>query len=140
MAEIYKLSKRDGVLGYRPTGREVSINSYIVAERIGLALDATELWEVKFRGGRTLVVNGEFGADGGYRKAVRVNDPELGRIWYVDLTQSVDVRVPNLGARLFEEGVGTVYIGEGGSIGEAFNGQRWTFEDGTSFVTYIVPA
>lgn len=143
MAEIYKFSKKDGVLGWRPSGRNINLYSnFIRVDRVGLAVDGeTELWEVSYSGGRTLVTDSSIGGPE-YRKAVRVKHPELGTIWYVDNSKPTDVRTGD-GATtgpIFDEDISPVYYGNGGEIDGNETGIRYTFEDGSSFVTYAVPA
>ena len=145
MARIYKLSKRDGVLGYRAAGNEVtpSEEGVLRIDSIGFAVDdeEQELWQWSYENGRKVVFGTSGSLDFNYKEAVRVNHPTLGRIWYIDETKS-SIYIASRAIMWSEEVNVPVYSGENGSIADLTppTGLRYQTSLGQSILIQNVPA
>lgn len=142
MARIYKLSKRDGVTGYRAVGNEVGVynDGVLRIDPIGLAVDGeTQLWQWTYENGRKVVTNESSGLVPAFYQAVRVDHPELGRIWYAD-TEKQQVQVAARALMWQEQLEETVYVGANGNISEQGPGVRYQTAVGGAIVTYSIPA
>lgn len=147
MARIYKLSKRDGVLGYRPVGNEVELSpeGVLRIDSIGyVAADdpEAELYQWTYDNGRKIVASVMFPLDNNFDYAVRIDHPELGRIWYVDEAKT-NVEIASRAIMWQEDDIKVpVYKGIDGSIDDLNppNGRKYQTLVGPSIVIASIPA
>ena len=140
---IYRLGSSAGVRGLRVLESGISVNEEKVIRQdfVGIALDTeAEVWKTSLLGTSRTLLTEAIGGDIQPRyPAVRINHPELGSILYADLTKE-PVRF-NGSNRAYQKNLDeTVYIGEGGSIIDQNPGIKYVLLDGTSLITYDIPA
>jgi hypothetical protein len=142
----YKRTRSGGVLGLRSIGNTVGGVKPIRQDWEGIAVDDVVVWKTSLLGGKTILVGGSTYGNG-YQKAVRVNDPVEGRVWWInteDLESQVNVTEEPF-AVTYQETVGTVFVASYDYPGEidgeeSYDAIRIHLADGTNFVTYFVPA
>jgi hypothetical protein len=130
----YKLTRSAGVLALRPTGRAISITgeNVVTSEFVGVAIDDVNVWKITYVEGRTVLVDTQFG-DMSRLVASRVNDPELGAVWYADATVAAIYINPNKILQ-YEQSI-EVYYGDGETFTPS-TGERVLLENGRSLVLF----
>lgn len=129
----YKRARSGGVLALRPTGRELSITSEnaVTSDFEGIAIDEAEVWKITYVEGRTVLLDTPIG-DMSRLVASRVNDPELGTVWYANTTNNPIYLNSN---RMLQSEQIEVYYGNGETFTQS-SGARVLLENGRSLVLF----
>jgi hypothetical protein len=136
----YKRTRSSGVLGLRSTGKVIDLNARKIShfEFAGISIDTeTEIYQAVFIDGSSVFV--DYVDFDRYFKVSRVNNPELGRIWYADLSKPAIWINQDERTTADFSGSEVAYCGFNGIVDQTGEVRRFRMLGGTSFVVYAGP-